>query len=146
MTPFRSPRLRGVDDPLVERTRQIFEHFSRRDVAAMLELCDPQVEFLPVTAAMVADGEPYRGHAGIRRYLADAARIWEELLVEPSEFHRAGDDTVVVGGRVYAWGVGRVIDAPVGWVWRFSPAGLAVYGRVYDSRGAAMKAAGLDPG
>jgi ketosteroid isomerase-like protein len=45
-----------VDDPLVERTRQIFEHFSRRDAAAMLELCDPEVEFLPVTASMVAGG------------------------------------------------------------------------------------------
>jgi ketosteroid isomerase-like protein len=144
MTPSRSPRLLAVDDPLVERTRQIFEYFSRRDATAMLELCDPAVEFFPVTAAMVADGRPYVGHEGIRRYLADAARIWEQLLVEPSEFHRAGDDTVVVAGRVYAWGVGRVIDAPVGWVWRFSPAGLAVYGRVYDSRGAALEAGGID--
>jgi ketosteroid isomerase-like protein len=133
-----------VDDPLVEATRRIFETFSRRDVAGLLALCDPDVEFLPVTAMVAAEGKPYRGHEGISRYLADIARVWAELTVEPLEFHRAGEDTVVTVGRVYAWGVGRVIDAPVGWVWRFSPAGLAIYGRVYDSRGAALEAAGLD--
>jgi ketosteroid isomerase-like protein len=132
-----------VDDPLVEHTRQIFERFSRRDVAGLVELCDPDVEFLPVTAMVAAGGKPYVGHEGIRRYMADAAEIWEELVVEPSEFHRSGADTVVVAGRAYAWGIGRVIDAPVAWLWRFSPEGLAVYGRVYESRREALEAGGL---
>jgi ketosteroid isomerase-like protein len=133
-----------VDDPLVEATRQIFERFSRRDVRGLLELCDPELVFMPVTAMVAADGEPYRGHDGITRYMADVARVWEELTVDPVEFHRAGEDTVVTVGRVYAWGVGRVIDAPVGWVWRFGPDGKAVYGRVYESRRDALAAAGLD--
>lgn len=131
-------------DPLVETTRALFDAFSRRDVAALLALCDPGVEFLTVTAMVAADGEPYRGHEGITRYVADVARVWEELTVEPSEFHRVGDDTVVAVGRVYAWGVGRVIDAPVGWLWRFGPDGKAVYGRVFESRAEALAAAGLD--
>jgi ketosteroid isomerase-like protein len=132
-----------VEDPLVATTRQLFACFSRRDVPALLALCDEDVEFLPVTAMVAADGEPYRGHQGITRYVADVARVWEELTVEPSEFHRAGDDAVVAIGRVYAWGVGRVIDAPVGWVWRFAPNGRAVYGRVFESRAEALAAAGL---
>jgi ketosteroid isomerase-like protein len=132
-----------MEDPLVATTRQLFERFSHRDVSGLLALCADDVEFLPVTAMVAADGEPYRGHAGISRYVADVARVWEELTVEPSEFHRAGDDTVVAVGRVYAWGVGRVIDAPVGWVWRFGPDGKAVYGRVYESRAEALAAAGL---
>jgi ketosteroid isomerase-like protein len=132
-----------VEDPLVDTTRRLFEHFSRRDVAGLLSLCADDVEFLPVTAMVAADGEPYRGHQGITRYVSDVARVWEELTVEPSEFHRAGDDTVVAVGRVYAWGVGRVIDAPVGWLWRFGPDGKAVYGRVYESRTEALAAAGL---
>jgi ketosteroid isomerase-like protein len=132
-----------VEDPLVDTTRRLFEHFSRRDVAGLLALCADDVEFLPVTAMVAADGKPYRGHQGITRYVSDVARVWEELTVEPSEFHRAGDDTVVAVGRVYAWGVGRVIDAPVGWVWRFGPDGKAVYGRVYESRTEALAAAGL---
>ena len=133
-----------MDDPLVDTTRQLFERFSRRDIAGLLELCDDDLEFLPVTAMVTGEGEPYRGHAGIIRYMADVARVWEELTVEPLEFHRAGDDTVVTVGRVYAWGVGRVIDAPVGWLWRFGPDGRAVYGRVFESRRDALAAAGLD--
>jgi ketosteroid isomerase-like protein len=132
-----------VEDPLVDTTRRLFEHFSRRDVAGLLALCADDVEFLPVTAMVAAGGKPYRGHEGITRYVSDVARVWEELTVEPSEFHRAGDDTVVAIGRVYAWGVGRVIDAPVGWLWRFGPDGKAVYGRVYESRTEALAAAGL---
>jgi ketosteroid isomerase-like protein len=132
-----------MEDPLVVTTRQLFERFSQRDVPGLLSLCADDVEFLPVTAMVAADGEPYVGHEGITRYVADVARVWEELTVEPSEFHRAGDDTVVSVGRVYAWGVGRVIDAPVGWVWRFGPDGKAVYGRVYESRAEALAAAGL---
>jgi ketosteroid isomerase-like protein len=132
-----------MDDPLVATTRRMFEAFSRRDVPALLELCAEDVEFLPVTAMVAADGEPYRGHEGITRYVADVARVWEELTVEPTEFHRAGADTVVAVGRVYAWGVGRVIDAPVGWLWRFGPDGKAVYGRVYENRADALAAAGL---
>jgi ketosteroid isomerase-like protein len=132
-----------MEDPLVVTTRQLFERFSQRDVPGLLSLCADDVEFLPVTAMVAADGEPYRGHEGITRYVADVARVWEELTVEPSEFHRAGDDTVVSVGRVYAWGVGRVIDAPVGWLWRFGPDGNAVYGRVYESRAEALAAAGL---
>ena len=132
-----------MEDPLVATTRQLFERFSKRDVAGLLALCGEDVEFLPVTAMVAADGRPYRGHDGITRYVADVARVWEELTVEPSEFHRVGDDTVVAVGRVYAWGVGRVIDAPVGWLWRFAPDGKAVYGRVYENRAEALAAAGL---
>jgi ketosteroid isomerase-like protein len=133
-----------VDDRLVDTTRQLFDRFSRRDVAGLLELCDDELEFLPVTAMVTAEGEPYRGHDGITRYMADVARVWEELTVEPLEFHRAGEDTVVAIGRVYAWGVGRVIDAPVGWLWRFGPDGKAVYGRVFESRREALDAGGIE--
>ena len=132
-----------MDDPLVATARLIFDRFSRRDLAGMLELCHEDVEFHAVTAGIAAKGEPYRGHDGIRQYFADAARLWEELVVEPSEFHRSGGDTVVAAGRVYAWGVGRVIDAPVAWIWRFGPDGRATYGRVYESRRQALADGGI---
>ena len=72
---------------------------------------------MPATARVAGRGEPYRGHEGLRTYLADVARVWQELRSEPAEFIEVGD-VVVCTGRVYAWGVGRVIDAPAGWVWR----------------------------
>jgi len=48
----------------------------------------------------------------------------------------------VCTGRVYAWGVGRVIDAPAGWVWRLRD-GKLVEGRVYENQREALAAAGL---
>ena len=124
--------------------RGVFDAFSRRDLAALLDLADPGIVFVPPTGRLAGRTEPYRGHQGLRVYFADVARVWEELTVEPLEFHRAGDDTVVAIGRVYAWGVGRVVDAPVGWLWRFGPDGKAVYGRVYESRADALAAGGID--
>ena len=54
-------------------------------------------------------------------------------------------DVVVCTGRVYAWGVGRVIDAPAGWVWRLRD-GKLVEGRVYENQREALAAAGLERG
>ena len=122
--------------------RRVFDAFSRRDLPALLALADPDVEFQPQTARVIGrEEEPYRGHEGLRAYMADVARVWVQLRSEPEEFLEVGD-LVVCTGRVYAWGVGRVVDAPAGWVWRVRD-GLLVEGRIYESRSAALAVAGL---
>ena len=63
--------------------RRAFEAFSRRDLSALLAISDPEVEFMPATARVAGRGEPYRGHDGLRTYLADVARVWQELRSEP---------------------------------------------------------------
>jgi ketosteroid isomerase-like protein len=127
--------------------RRAFDAFSRRDLSALLAIADADIEFMPATARVAGRGEPYRGHEGLRTYLADVARVWQELRSEPAEFIEVDDDVVVCTGRVYAWGVGRVIDAPAGWVWRLRD-GKLVEGRVYENQRAALAAAGLgeEPG
>jgi ketosteroid isomerase-like protein len=124
--------------------RRAFDAFSRRDLNVLLTLADPEIEFMPATARVAGRAEPYRGHDGLRTYLADVARVWQELRSEPEEFVEVGD-VVVCTGRVYAWGVGRVIDAPAGWVWRLR-GGRLVEGHVYDTRREALVAGGLEPG
>src|SRR5213592_794210 len=124
-----------------EIVRQAFEAFSRRDVPALLALSDEEIELRPVTARVAGRREPYRGHEGVRAYMADVARYWQELLTEPEELCEEGD-LVVATGHVYAWGVGRVIDSPAGWVFRVRNGRLA-YGAVYDTRRAALEAAGF---
>src|SRR3954449_7850637 len=120
--------------------RRAFDAFSRRDLNVLLTLADPDIEFMPATARVAGRADAYRGYDGLRTYLADVARVWQELRSEPEEFLEVGDVVVCVG-RVYAWGVGRVIDAPAGWVWRLRD-GLVVEGRVYETRRAAYEAAG----
>ena len=121
--------------------REVFEAFSRRDLDALIALADPDIVFSPATGRLAGRQEPYRGHEGLRRYLADVARVWQELRSEPDEFIEL-DDRVVCTGRVYAWGVGRVIDAPAGWLWRLRD-GRVLEGRVFQTRRAAYEAAGL---
>jgi ketosteroid isomerase-like protein len=121
--------------------RAFFDAFSRRDLPALLALADPEIVFTPPTGRLAGRQEPYRGPDGLRAYLVDVARVWEELRSEPDEFI-ALDDRIVCTGRVYAWGVGRVIDAPAGWVWRLR-GGLVVEGHVYESRRGAYEAVGL---
>jgi ketosteroid isomerase-like protein len=121
--------------------REVFEAFSRRDTAAVVALADPEIVFMPPTGRLAGRTEPYRGHDGLRTYLSDVARVWQELRSEPDEYIEL-EDRVLCTGRVYAWGVGRVIDAPAGWVWRVRD-GLLVEGRVYETRRAAYEAVGL---
>ena len=130
----------GVDEG-VEVARRVFAAFADGDVEAALELADEDVEFLPVTANLTTGGLPYRGHEGIVRYFADAARVWSELRAEPTEFRQAGDSVVALG-RIYARGGGMVIDRPAGWVWRLR-AGKITWGRVYASHEEALAAVGL---
>jgi ketosteroid isomerase-like protein len=124
--------------------RRAFDAFSRRDLNVLLTLADPDIEFMPATARVAGRADAYRGYDGLRTYLADVARVWQELRSEPEEFVEV-DDVVVCTGRVYAWGVGRVIDAPAGWVWRLRD-GKLVEGRVYETQREALAAAGLRSG
>jgi ketosteroid isomerase-like protein len=125
----------------VDLARKAFEAFAERDMEAALAIMDEDVEFLPVTANLTTGGVPYRGHDGLRRYLDDVARVWDELRVYPSEFRDLGD-TVVTLGRMYGRGGGMIIDRPTGWVWRCRN-GKIVFVRVYASREEALRAAGL---
>ena len=69
------------------------------------------------TTAMFPDGKDRDSLKGLRAYLHDVGRVWQELRSEPDHYVEIGD-RVLCTGRVYAWGVGRVIDAPAGWVLR----------------------------
>jgi ketosteroid isomerase-like protein len=129
----------------VDIVRQAFAAFEQRDPDLLIEICRPDVVFEPVTARIVAGGEPYRGHEGMRQYLADVARVWQELRPSPEAFREAEGGIVVATGRVYAWGAGRVIDAPAGWLWRIQD-GLIAYGRVFETAAGALEAAGLSAG
>jgi len=121
--------------------RDVFDAFTRRDTEALLVLCDPEIVFTPPTGRLAGRDEPYRGHDGLRAYLADVARMWQELRSEPDEYIELGD-RVLCTGRVYAWGIGRVIDAPAAWVWRIRDERV-VEGTVYETRRAAYEAVGM---
>jgi ketosteroid isomerase-like protein len=124
--------------------RRLFAAFARRDLGAVEELCASDMEFVPMTLGIAGREEPYRGGEGMRRYFDDVARLWQELRAEPHAYYEVGERVAAVG-RVYAWGVGRVIDSPAGWVWRLHD-GLVVHGQVFDTRRAALESVGIREG
>jgi ketosteroid isomerase-like protein len=129
----------GENRALVERA---FEAFAERDVEAMIELFDPDGDFLAPTASLAGQKTPYRGVEGLRKYFEDVGRVWQELQVVPHEF-REIEDKILVLGRVYARGTnGLVVDSPAGWVWQVRD-GKILSGRVYTSREEAIEAVGL---
>lgn len=130
----------GGNADLVAR---IYDSFARRDLDGVRAVMHPDAEFHAATARIAGADGPYVGHEGMREYFEDAARVWQEVRPEPREFHELPEDRVLVLGRVYAWGAGRVIDAPAAWVWQVRD-GLVRYGRVHESTRAALDELGLD--
>src|SRR6185436_17150681 len=63
------PRAPAADRPMASNTdivRGVFDAFSRRDLAALLDLADPGIVFVPPTGRLAGRTEPYRGHEGLR--------------------------------------------------------------------------------
>lgn len=103
---------------LIER---LYEAFNLRDPEGIAAVCDEAMEFFPVvTAEAVGRDAPYVGPAGLHDYLADAAKVWEELLITPSQIEQRGS-RLLVRGRVYARSRELGIrDMPVAWIWEIS--------------------------
>jgi len=109
---------------------RLFNAFNQRDAVEIVELCSPRMEFFAVTAEEVGRGAPYVGPEGLREYLADVERFWEELLITPGSVERR-DDRLLVLGRVYVRNreIG-IRDMPVAWIWQVED-GLFVRGEVF---------------
>ena len=116
-----------VHEALVGR---LYNAFNQRDMEGIVALCSADMEFVAVTGEEVGRGDPYRGVDGLREYIRDVERIWEELLITPSRVEQSGDCLLVVG-RVYVRSRELGIrDMPVAWIWRLG-GGLFVCGEVF---------------
>jgi ketosteroid isomerase-like protein len=80
----------------VELVRRSFEAISAWDIDALLRLYDQDVEFLPLTGTRVESGG-YRGHEGVRAYIAEARDLWDVMVPEGEEYRDLGDCVVVAG-------------------------------------------------
>ena len=97
---------------------RLFEAFNRRDAEEIVAVCDEALDFFPVgTAEAVGRTAPYVGPDGLRDYLADVDRAWEELLITPTAIERHGG-SLLVQGRVYVRSRELGIrDVPMAWIW-----------------------------
>ena len=126
-------------DSDVDIVRALFEAFAQRDIARVEQLISDEMEFHAVTAEMAGRKGPYVGHAGMEQYFQDVEAIWEEIRLTPIDFEEIGD-VILVTGRVWARGGGRVIDSSTGWTFKVR-GGRLVWAQVFESAAEAAAAA-----
>jgi ketosteroid isomerase-like protein len=124
----------GEEDPasggIDGLVRRLFDAFAARDLAALLDIVDPEMEFFGPTATVLNEGRCYRGHEGMRRYFRDAEALWEKLELDPQELRVIGNHVVALG-RVRARARdGLEVDTAAAWVWRIEH-GRVTWGCAY---------------
>lgn len=125
-----------------ELLRRWFEATARRDVAALLEIADPEIEYIPIMAAL--EGRVYRGHQGVRQWVDELFRDWDVFQPIGEEFREHGD-TLIAFGRWHARGraSGAQLERqPATWVVQFRD-GKMTRLRTYTSRAEALEDLGL---
>jgi ketosteroid isomerase-like protein len=127
----------------VEAVRRATEAINRRDVDAMLEVLDPEVEYYAALPALGGSAAVYHGHAGVRELFRDLFDVLDEFHVEYSEIRDLGDRIVAIGRlRTRGKGSGVETESPFGTV-SDGKDGKAIRVRAYLDPNEALEAAGL---
>jgi ketosteroid isomerase-like protein len=126
----------------LEIPRRLIEAYGRGDIPAFLELLHPEVEWIPIMAAL--EGRVYRGREGVRRWLEELGRHWEYFQPCYEEYHDLGDRVLIFGrwrARGRASGV-ELENQPATWLYEIKD-GKAIWMRTFTDRAEALQAAGL---
>src|SRR5215207_10919147 len=91
----------------IDVVRGSFEAFNALDAERLVSLSAEDCEWVPFRAQL--EGSSYRGHAGIRQFLADMDADWSEFTIEPGEVHEGGARVVVIG-RISGIGRGSGVE------------------------------------
>ncbi len=119
--------------PQEAAVRALFEAFSSREVEVALKLMHPDVVFEPMTATVTQGGQPYRGHAGIRRYAEDVQTHWRRLTIQLKQIRSAGRAVVALGLVSGCGEEGSFEDAPTTWMVRFKD-GLVAHVQIFSDQ------------
>jgi len=99
----------------LEIIRAGVEALNRGDVDGLAEALDPDVELVPLRA--VLDGTVYRGHEGMRRWLADMGEDWTRFELDLQEVRELEGGQVLVRATMRLRGKsGVALDSPAAWL------------------------------
>jgi ketosteroid isomerase-like protein len=128
----------------VETFKRGLDAYHRRDVEAMLENADAEIEWQPVAlTALGGDAAVYRGHEEIREGFRDLFETLGEIRLEYTEIRDLGDCIVGIG-RIHARGEESEAEteSPHATVVEYRN-GMAIRVRSYLDPKEALEAAGL---
>ena len=100
----------------LEVVQAAYEAFQRQDAEALIALSRPDIEF---GGSAAAPDNLYRGHDGIRKYMADIEGAYgHEWNAEVERIAEAGQDRVVIVARIFGPGKGGLpLDLHLAHVW-----------------------------
>jgi ketosteroid isomerase-like protein len=128
----------------VEAFKRAVEASNRRDVEAVLEELDPEVEWHPAMAALLGGkATVFRGHEGVRKMLRELDEAFAEIDMEFSEIRDLGERIVAIGRRrTRGKASGAETETPLCYVIELKN-GKAIRIRSYLDPREALEAAGL---
>jgi ketosteroid isomerase-like protein len=125
----------------VKLALRAFDAWNRGDYDAWIETFDSDCEFSPLRAQL--EGQPYRGHDGLRQFMRDLTEEWESVRFGLTDIRDAGDQLV---GLLRFKARGRSsqaeLDLPIGVVASMRE-GKILKVRMYSDPADALEAAGL---
>ena len=128
----------------VEALKRALDAYNRRDIEALVEGADPEIEWhSAILAGLGGEATVYRGHEGIRKVLRDLFEALGETHIEYTEIRDLGDRVVGIGStRNRGRGSGAETESPHASVVDFKN-GKATRVRSYLDPGEALEAAGF---
>ena len=122
----------------VEIIRRGLEAYNRGDVQTLLDISDPEAEFVPLRSLVV--GGSYRGHDGIRRFMTDVGEEWDDRRILLQEL-REDEGRVVLLGEFEATGKASGVEmrSPVAWIFELRE-GKVIRMRAYSTQEEALRA------
>jgi ketosteroid isomerase-like protein len=126
-----------------ELIRRGYGAFNRGDLDAALELCAPDVVFMPLPDSPM--GVTFHGHEGFREMIAENAEMFDSYRNEPEEIIEVAEDKIVVLVRSEARGrmSGIEVGGRLAHLWTLRD-GKAIRCESFGSRDAALSAASAD--
>ncbi len=130
----------------VDLVKRGIEAINTEGWEALVPLIDADFE-LVTNSAVALEPDTYRGEAGLRRYFESFEDAMEEIRILPDSDPVGAGDRVVVSFRLSARGkeTGIVAEQAAHMLWTIRD-GRALRVEFFTERGAALEAAGLDPG
>jgi uncharacterized protein len=96
----------------VEIVRRGYDAFNRKDISAVLDLYDPQIEWIEAGGGRSPAGT-FRGPESVaNEVFAMVPQNFEDFCAEPAQFLDAGEHVAVVGRFLGKAKRGATLDAP----------------------------------
>lgn len=124
--------------------KRMADAYNRRDVEALLEELDPEIEWHPLLQVLLGgEATVYRGHEACREGVRDLDEAFADLQAEQSEVRDLGEQVVAIGHlRGRGRESGAQTETAIAWLVEFKD-GKAVRVREYVDPEEALEAAGL---